>query len=46
MLTWQRLLPRAWALKLEFIEINWDNKIMELDSKGVDCCLERHDPDR
>ena len=24
------------GVKAEFIEINWDNKIMELDSKGVD----------
>ena len=24
------------GVEAEFIEINWDNKIMELDSKGVD----------
>ncbi len=24
------------GVKAEFIEINWDNKIMELDSKGID----------
>ena len=24
------------GVKAEFIEINWDNKIMELDSKNVD----------
>lgn len=25
------------GVKAEFIEINWDNKIMELDSKSIDC---------
>ncbi len=25
------------GVKAEFIEINWDNKIMELDSKAIDC---------
>ncbi|MFR4414499.1 MAG: transporter substrate-binding domain-containing protein [Butyricicoccus sp.] len=33
--TWQRL-AESLGVKAEFIEINWDNKIMELDSKGVD----------
>ena len=25
------------GVKVEFIEINWDNKIMELDGKSIDC---------
>ena len=28
------------GVEAEFIEINWGNKIMELDSKGVGRCLE------
>ncbi len=25
------------GVKVEFVEINWDNKIMELDGKNIDC---------
>lgn len=25
------------GVKVEFVEINWDNKIMELDGKSIDC---------
>ena len=25
------------GIKAEFVEINWDNKVLELDSNGIDC---------
>ncbi|MEG1108497.1 MAG: transporter substrate-binding domain-containing protein [Oscillospiraceae bacterium] len=28
---------KALGVEVEFIEINWDNKIMELESKSIDC---------
>ena len=34
--TWPRRLPSTWAWTWKFLEINWDNKLMELDTKGVD----------
>ena len=34
--TWPSWWPRSWAWSIEFTVINWDNKIMELDSKAID----------
>ena len=45
--TWPRLLAeKSLGVEVEFVEIDWDNKIMELDSKSIDCAVERHDPHR
>ena len=27
------------GVEVEFLEINWDNKALELENKGVDACL-------
>lgn len=32
-----RAFAESLGVQAEFIEINWDNKIMELDSKAIDC---------
>ena len=32
-----KLFAEALGVKVEFIEIDWDNKILELDAKAVDC---------
>ena len=34
---WPRPLPSPWAWRKEFVEINWDNKVLELDGKNIDC---------
>lgn len=32
-----RAFAKNLGVKVQFVEINWDNKLMELDSKAVDC---------
>ena len=34
------------GVEVEFLEINWDNKLMELDAKRGGRHLERHDHHR
>ena len=36
MLIWQNWLVKNLVLRLNFVEIDWDNKVMELDSKNID----------
>lgn len=34
--TWPNWWPKNWAWKHKFVVIDWDNKIMELNSKNID----------
>ena len=34
---WQRLFAESLGVEVEFVVIDWDNKIMELDSESIDC---------
>ena len=33
-LTWPGRWPKSWGVEIQFVEIDWDNKIFELDSRA------------
>lgn len=33
------------GVEAEFVEIDWDNKELELDGKSIDCVMEWYDTD-